>query len=139
MTDAAPSGHIYDGHVLHMRLIPRRHRFRYRVFSLLLDIDRLDALAAGSRLFSHNRFGIVSFHDRDHGPRDAPLVLLVHGNPTWSYLWRKVIAEPPFGWIKSALGFRSFGLRGVEKVRGEWNLVCLALNLKRMSPRMAWQ
>lgn len=74
MTGCSPSGHIYDGHVLHMRLIPRRHRFRYRVFSLLLDIDRLDALAAGSRLFSHNRFGIVSFHDRDHGPRDgAPL------------------------------------------------------------------
>ena len=71
MTDAAPSAHIYDGHVLHMRLIPRRHRFRYRVFCLLLDIDRLDALAAGSRLFSHNRFGIASFHDRDHGPRDG--------------------------------------------------------------------
>lgn len=55
------------------------------------------------------------------------------------YRRRKVIAEPPFGWIKSALGFRAFGLRGVDKVRGEWNLVCLALNLKRLSPRMAWQ
>jgi transposase len=55
------------------------------------------------------------------------------------YRKRKHIAEPPFGWIKSALGFRAFLLRGVEKVRGEWNLVCLALNLKRMNQRLVWR
>ena len=49
-----------------------------------------------------------------------------------NYRRRKHIAEPVFGWIKSALGFRSFGLRGLRKVRGEWNLVCLAMNLRRM-------
>ncbi len=54
------------------------------------------------------------------------------------YSRRKVIAEPPFGWIKSVMGFRSFTLRGLRNVRGEWNLVCLALNLKRMAPRMSW-
>jgi len=52
------------------------------------------------------------------------------------YRRRKVIAEPPFGWIKSVLGFRGFLLRGIPKVRGEWNLVCLALNIRRMAPRM---
>jgi transposase len=48
------------------------------------------------------------------------------------YRRRKHIAEPPFGWIKSALGFRAFSLRGLSKVAGEFNLVALALNLKRM-------
>ena len=48
------------------------------------------------------------------------------------YAKRKWISEGPNGWIKEALGFRRFSLRGVDKVRGEWHLVCLALNLKRM-------
>ena len=43
--------------------------------------------------------------------------------------WR---VEAPIGWIKEALGFRRFGPRGLEQVRGEWDLVCLALNVKRM-------
>ena len=54
------------------------------------------------------------------------------------YKARKHIAEPPFGWIKNVLGFRQFHLRGYEAVRGEWNLVGLALNLRRMSTRLAW-
>jgi transposase len=47
------------------------------------------------------------------------------------YRRRKAIVEPVLGWIKSVLGFRRFSLRGVAKARGEWNLVCLATNLKR--------
>ena len=54
------------------------------------------------------------------------------------YRTRKHIAEPPFGWIKSALGFRSFSLRGLAKVTGEWNLVCLAVNMKRLAGQMTW-
>lgn len=49
------------------------------------------------------------------------------------YRRRKAIAELPFGWIKHVLGFRRFSLRGLKKVRGEWQLVCAALNLKRMA------
>ena len=48
------------------------------------------------------------------------------------YAQRKHILEPVFGIIKSVLGFRQFLLRGLNKVRGEWNLVTLAWNLKRM-------
>jgi transposase len=48
------------------------------------------------------------------------------------YRRRKVIPEPVFGWIKHVMGFRQFSLRGLIKVTGEWNLVCLALNLRRM-------
>jgi len=48
------------------------------------------------------------------------------------YALRKQIPEPVFGIIKSALGFRQFLLRGLDNVRGEWNLVTIAWNLKRM-------
>ncbi len=54
------------------------------------------------------------------------------------YAVRKQIVEPPFGWIKRCMGFRSFSLRGLAKVTGEWSLVCLALNLKRLNQRIAW-
>lgn len=58
---------IYNGFVTHTRISPARHSFRYRVFSLLLDLDKIGAFAKRSRLFAHNRRGIVSFHDEDHG------------------------------------------------------------------------
>ena len=48
------------------------------------------------------------------------------------YAQRKHTPEPVFGIIKSVLGFRQFLLRGLDKVRGEWNLVTMAWNLKRM-------
>ena len=48
------------------------------------------------------------------------------------YARRKWQAEAPIGWIKEALGFRRFSFRGIEKVRAEWTLVCLALNVKRL-------
>lgn len=62
---------VYDGTVMHHRVRPRRHRFTYRVFWTLLDIDALDEMPW---LLRRNRFGMFSFYDRDHGPRDgAPL------------------------------------------------------------------
>jgi transposase len=48
------------------------------------------------------------------------------------YALRKHTPEPVFGIIKAALGFRQFLLRGLAKVRGEWNLVTMAYNLKRL-------
>jgi hypothetical protein len=48
------------------------------------------------------------------------------------YALRKQTPEPVFGIIKAALGFRQFLLRGLKKVRGEWSLVTMAWNLKRM-------
>lgn len=58
---------LFTGKVMHMRLRPKRHRFNYRVFSMLLDIDELVQLDQSMRLFSYNRWGLVSFHDKDHG------------------------------------------------------------------------
>ena len=48
------------------------------------------------------------------------------------YALRKQTPEPVFGIIKSVMGFRQFSLRGLDKVTGEWNLVTLAWNIKRM-------
>ena len=48
------------------------------------------------------------------------------------YAKRKSTIEPVFGIIKSVMGFRQFLLRGLEAVKGEWDLVCIAFNLKRL-------
>ena len=56
-----------------------------------------------------------------------------------TYKKRKHLVEPVFGWIKQVLGFRSFSLRGLAKVRAEWELVCAAVNLKRMGARLEWR
>jgi len=53
------------------------------------------------------------------------------------YRKRKWIAEPPNGWIKNVLGFRQFSMRGLQKAQAEFNLVCMALNLRRMGVMQA--
>lgn len=58
---------LYFGEVVHQRVKPRRHRLAYRVFAMLIDLDELDGLHDRLRLFSHNRFNLFSFYDRDHG------------------------------------------------------------------------
>jgi transposase len=50
-----------------------------------------------------------------------------------NYRQRKHLSEPPNGWIKAGLGFRQVSLRGYDKVRCEWKIICAALNLKRMA------
>ncbi|MGH7483542.1 MAG: IS1182 family transposase [Longimicrobiales bacterium] len=54
------------------------------------------------------------------------------------YKRRKAIVEPVYGWIKEVIGFRRFSLRGLENVTGEWDLICLAVNLKRLSAMLRW-
>ena len=49
-----------------------------------------------------------------------------------AYGRRKCTVEPVFGIVKQVLGFRQFSLRGLKAVAGEWTLVTLAYNLKRM-------
>lgn len=74
MTESA----IYTGSVLHRRLKPKRYSLRHKVFWLLLDLDAIDRIAARLRVFSHNRFNLLAFHDRDHGDGSAtPLAVQV--------------------------------------------------------------
>ena len=62
---------VYIGTVLHKRLRPRTHQFTYRCFWLLLDLDEIEGATRRLRLFSHNRFNLFSFYDRDHGHNPA--------------------------------------------------------------------
>lgn len=64
-----PAGVLYVGETWHRRFEPRPHEFRYGVFQLLLDIDRLDEAARSLRSFRIGRFGLFSFATRDHGDR----------------------------------------------------------------------
>lgn len=66
-----------------------------------------------------------------HTARMAQYLSTQEGKAT--YRRRKAIVEAPNGWIKAVLGFRQFSLRGIQKVRAEWKLVCMALNLRRMA------
>lgn len=61
---------LYAGSVMHRRLRPRHHRFRYRVFTLFADLDSLDKIDRRLWFFSHNRFNLFSLHDRDLGNGD---------------------------------------------------------------------
>ncbi len=60
-----PAGWLYCGNVYHRRRRPREHSLSYRVFSLLLDVDRIDELVDGIPWMSRNRFNLVAFHDKD--------------------------------------------------------------------------
>lgn len=65
---------LYPGVVTHVRLRPRAHRLRYRIFMLLLDLDELNALDGALKLFAHRRFALAAFHEADHlDGQDAPL------------------------------------------------------------------
>ena len=66
----ADAASLYVGDVMHARLKPFGHRFTYRVFSMLLDLDHLAEAGRRSPIFSIGRFNLVSFAPRDHGPRD---------------------------------------------------------------------
>jgi DUF1365 family protein len=70
--DAA--GTLYVGEVMHQRLKPFGHRFAYGVFSLLVDVDRLQALGRLTPLLSVNRSNFVSFHESDHVEREGETV-----------------------------------------------------------------
>ena len=62
---------IYNGNVIHKRFKPKEHYFKYKVFSLLIDLDELNIIKQKIKIFSHNKFNILSFSDKDHGPRDG--------------------------------------------------------------------
>ncbi|TVR07895.1 MAG: DUF1365 domain-containing protein [Salinarimonadaceae bacterium] len=67
---------FYVGSVMHARLRPKAHRFRYRTFMALFDLAELDGRTRISRLFSLGRLNLMSFHERDHLPDAAGATLL---------------------------------------------------------------
>jgi cyclopropane-fatty-acyl-phospholipid synthase len=57
---------LYVGSVMHARLSPVAHAFRYPAFAFVLDIDELAALDSALLLFGHNRRGLFSLHEGDY-------------------------------------------------------------------------
>ena len=62
---------IYIGKVIHKRFKPKVHFFKYRVFSILLDLAEINLIDKSLKIFSYNKFNILSFYDADHGARDG--------------------------------------------------------------------
>jgi len=80
-----PEPSLYTGAVVHKRLQPFVHTLDYSVFSLLLDIDCLAQTSRQSGILKYNKPGVVSFYDKDHGPRD--------GTPIRPWLDRTLTAQ----------------------------------------------
>lgn len=66
-----PAAILLSGRVAHTRHVAPQRHFSYRLWMLGLDIDRIDEVAAQSRIFRANRAGLLAHRDRDHGARDG--------------------------------------------------------------------
>ncbi|MEP0941756.1 MAG: DUF1365 family protein [Rhizobiaceae bacterium] len=77
-----PNGSIYRGEVVHKRVRPVEHKLHYRVFSLAMDVDQLEAEAKRLKLFSLNRFNLFSINQNQHGHRD--------GSSLSAFAWQQV-------------------------------------------------
>ena len=62
---------IYVGKVIHTRFKPKKHQFKYNVFSMLIDLDEINQLDKNLKFFSYNKFNLISFFNIDHGNRDG--------------------------------------------------------------------
>ena len=123
------------------------------------QLGKLEALVADSGYFSKNNVELcesnrivpyIANRRQQHHPSlksrfSRPPPLTVHADVVERMKWRlqtpagrkiyaqrKSTVEPVFGIIKAVMGFRQFLLRGLHAVQGEWALVCIAWNLKRM-------
>ena len=96
----------------------------------------IDPLVAMDRQQHHpsldERFAPVPPAPENPTPVEAMAHRLVTPDGKKLYALRKQTPEPVFGIIKSVLGFRQFLLRGLDRVRGEWSLVTMAWNMKRL-------
>jgi len=95
---------LYPSRVMHRRLVAPLYRFVYKVFYVIWDIDRIDEALKPLRLFSRNRFNLLSFHDRDHGAKQpGPL------RPWAEGLLRDAGLKPDGGRIRLLAFPRLFG------------------------------
>jgi len=65
------NSYIYNGTVIHKRFKPKEHYFKYKVFSLLINLSELEELDKKINFFSLNKFNLISFYEEDHGARDG--------------------------------------------------------------------
>ncbi|HEX2590834.1 MAG TPA: DUF1365 domain-containing protein [Rhizomicrobium sp.] len=84
---------IYEGTVMHHRVTPTAHKFRYRVFALLIDLGELNQISSKSWLLGRNRAAPLGFRDKDHG-----------------------LGEDLNGWLNRLLGERGIRADGAKRV-----------------------
>ena len=65
---------IYTGKVIHKRFKPKEHYFKYKVFSMFINLDEIKKINSEISFFSYNKFNLISFYDKDHGDRDLSLI-----------------------------------------------------------------
>ena len=101
---------IYNGTVIHKRFKPKIHFFKYKVFSLLLDLSDLNRLDQDISFFSYNTFNLISFFDKDHGERDGSSLFewvkksLVENNINSENIKIKLLCYPRiFGYVFNPL------------------------------------
>ncbi|MCB1743216.1 MAG: DUF1365 domain-containing protein [Gammaproteobacteria bacterium] len=70
--DTDPAACLYSMRIGHQRRVDAPYRFEYRFLSILIDLAELESTADRCRLFSHNRFNLLSLYDRDHGLLGQP-------------------------------------------------------------------
>jgi uncharacterized protein len=74
MSPNAPPTGVYTGRTMHVRFAPFEHRLAYDLFQILIDVDNLETALAPLKWLKLNRFGAMSFYEKDHGDRTgAPL------------------------------------------------------------------
>ncbi len=97
----------------------------------------IEPLIAVKRDQHHSHWSERFGEPPEPAPAATPVVRMTNrlktGAGRAAYALRKQTVEPVFGIIKSVMGFRQFLTRGLANVQGEWTLVCLAWNLKRMA------
>src|SRR5436305_1125992 len=130
--EAADKADIPDGMSIPDELARREDRLQ----KIAEARTKIEALIAMRRQPHHPPLA-ERFADPPPAPKNpTPVEAMAHRLKTPEgrklYSLRKQIPEPVFGIIKSVLGFRQFLLRGLDKVRGEWSLVTMAWNIKRM-------
>jgi len=105
-----------------------------------LESEKIDPYIATQRLKHHEQASCApdSPVPENLTPKErmARKLRTKHGRET--YAKRKGMIEPIFGQIKQGRGFRQFLLRGLEKMRGEWRLICLTHNLKKLFGSGRW-
>ena len=69
------NSYIYNGNVIHKRFKPKEHFFKYKVFSLFIDLSELNKIDESLKFFSLNKFNLISFYEKDHGERDGSSLL----------------------------------------------------------------
>ncbi len=73
LTPALPVSSLYTGEVIHRRLAPKKHFLKYRIFSLLIDLDELTELDHSLLIFSLDKFNLISLHQKDYGDETSSI------------------------------------------------------------------